>query len=676
MMAPVLHVQLLGSLDIHYEGKPPITSLNSNRLQALLAYLLINRRRPQPRTYMAFLFWPDSSEEQALTNLRNLYHLLRQALPKIDDYIQADRQTLHWRPIQPCSLDVENFEGALAQAEAADQQGALSGLRQALEKAVELYQDDLLMSCYSDWVLPERERLRQLFLDAAYRLVGVLESQGDTALALHTANSLLRFDALQETTYRRLMELYALKGDRAGLKRTYETCAAMLERELSIQPSPITRQLYQRLLNHSEISLENSKSTGETGDQSVSSSSYLPEKPISLSPLSSSLISFPLLGRQAELGRLQAAWVKAASGGAQLVLVSGEAGLGKSRLLVEFSAHVRQAGGRVAAARGYSGEGQLAFAPLVAWLRERPLPALEGPWLAEIARLLPEVHAQIAGLPVFPVRLENWQRLRLFEAVARAVLERPQPVLLVLDDLQWCDHDSLDWLRFLMHFDSKAAVLVAASLRPEELPGKRPLQNFLSDLRQTAQLQMINLAPLCPEETATLAWQACGHPLLPDAAARLYQASQGNPFFVIELAAAGWPRKKALNGALPEISPLPPAVEALLHARLERLSPAAGEVIDLAAVAGLRCPYRLLKEEVRLDERRLANALDELADRRILAEERPETGHGTGFPAGSLAYCFTHPLLRQVAWNRLGAAHRRVLESAVQRGLGRDRVAS
>jgi predicted ATPase len=350
--------------------------------------------------------------------------------------------------------------------------------------------------------------------------------------------------------------------------------------------------------------------------------------------------------------------------------------MGKSRLLAEFSDRVRQAGGKAAAARCYTAEGSLAFAPLAAWLRARPLPPLEAPWLAEIARLLPEVHAQKAGPPPALAPLEDWQRPRLFEATARALLYSSQPLLLTLDDLQWCDRDTLDWLRFLLQYDGKTEVLVAASLRPEELHGRRPLQSFLSSLRQSANFHLVDLAPLDPEQTARLAGQAAGGIVAPETGSRLYQASLGNPYFVIEMAACGWAQIKAANGSSPEIPPLPPAVEALLCARLERISPAAGSVLELAAAAGLRCPYPLLVEQSGLGERRLVNVLDELTGRLILAEEQTDTSYETGNAGPTLAYHFTHPLLRQVAWSRLSAARRRLLANAVQGARNKARVTS
>jgi len=110
---------------------------------------------------------------------------------------------------------------------------------QALTQAVEVYQGDVLPSCYDEWIIPVRDRLRQAFLQALDRLIGLLEGERDYATAISMAQRLLRLDPLHEATYRQLMDLYAASGDRASALRTYHTCTTVLERDLKYAPSPI-----------------------------------------------------------------------------------------------------------------------------------------------------------------------------------------------------------------------------------------------------------------------------------------------------------------------------------------------------------------------------------------------------------------------------------------------------
>ncbi|MGC9333811.1 MAG: AfsR/SARP family transcriptional regulator, partial [Anaerolineae bacterium] len=230
----MLSVSLLGDFCIRHDGAP-VTDVDTPRLQSLLAYLVLHRDTPQSRAHLAFLFWPDTSEAQARTNLRNLLHHLRRALPDADSYLEASVQTLQWRSHAPFALDVAIFEAAMEDAKQAMQASNPLAVREALERAIALYQGDLLPSCYDDWILPLREALRQAHLDALERLARMLEEQRDYPAAIGHAQRLLRHDPLHEATYRHLIRLHALNGDRAGALRVYHTCTTILQRELGVE---------------------------------------------------------------------------------------------------------------------------------------------------------------------------------------------------------------------------------------------------------------------------------------------------------------------------------------------------------------------------------------------------------------------------------------------------------
>ena len=176
MVTPAeLHVRLLGELDLRL-GETALPPLESARAESLLAYLLLHRDAPQPRQRLAFLLWPDSTEPQARTNLRQVLHNLRRALPDAERFLEVTARTLRWRPDAPLRLDVAAFEDALARARDDD--------LDALREAVDAYTGDLLEGCYDEWLLEERERLRQRHLEALERLAELLEEQGDAARAI------------------------------------------------------------------------------------------------------------------------------------------------------------------------------------------------------------------------------------------------------------------------------------------------------------------------------------------------------------------------------------------------------------------------------------------------------------------------------------------------------------
>ncbi|MFQ5857371.1 MAG: AAA family ATPase, partial [Anaerolineae bacterium] len=645
-----LHIQLLGNFRLAC-GDTPVTNINTARRQSLLAYLVLHRDAPQSRQHLAFLFWPDSTEAQARTNLRNQLYHLRRALPDADRFLCANAKTLQWLPDAPITLDVADFDSAVAQAQQAEQAGDQPAVRAALERATALYRGELLPSCYDEWIVPVREQLYQTFLRTVERLTQLLETQRDYHAAIRYAQRLLQHDPLHEATYRRLMRLYALSDDRARALRVYHTCATVLQRELGTEPSAATREMYERLLNV-EAQAEPRRR-----------------------PPAALVATLPLVGRRQKWQQLQAAWREAARGRPHIVLVAGEAGIGKSRLAEELLEWAERQGIATARARSYAAEGELAYTPLVTWLRSEAvqpaLPALEDVWLTELARLLPELLADRPDLSPPGSLTETWQRQRLFEALARAILAGSQPLLLVIDDLQWCDQETLEWLHYLLRFDPQARLLVVGTFRPEETARDHPLESLRLALRRSRQFTEMELDALDEAETATLAAHVAGRELPQALAARIYEETEGNPLFVVETvrAAAGdwrletcpepsrrvgdWEETSDAKSLISNLQSLPPGVQAVIQARLAQLSPSARDLAGLAATIGREFTSDVLARASDADEDALVRGLDELWQRRIVREQ------------GADAYDFSHDKIREVAYAELSAARRRLLHRRV-----------
>jgi predicted ATPase/DNA-binding SARP family transcriptional activator len=232
----MLRVQLLGGFHL-VQGDRRLTTVSSPRLQALLAWLVLHAGVPQSRSRLAALVWPDSSEAQARTNLRKLLHELRLAVPNAESFLALEGPTLYWRAEAPYACDVVAFEAAVPNAQTPSD----------LACAVSLYRGDLLPECYDDWVLLERERLRQTFTELLERGIAQAEQDQEYATASQYARRLLEHDPLHEPGYRHLMRLLAVQGDRAGALCVYRRCCATLQRELAVEPSRVTRALYERL---------------------------------------------------------------------------------------------------------------------------------------------------------------------------------------------------------------------------------------------------------------------------------------------------------------------------------------------------------------------------------------------------------------------------------------------
>ncbi len=306
---PTLAIQLLGDFRLTLDGVL-ITTVNSPRLQSLFAYLVLHREAPQSRQQLAFHLWPDSSESHARTNLRSLFHDLRQTLPLPDCFLLSDPLTLQWRSDAPYTLDVVDFENSIA----------LAASIEDWQAAVDLYHGDLLPSSYDDWILAERDRLHQKFLEALEHLSELQEQAGDYQAAMRQAQRLLQAEPLREDVYRRLMRLHALNGDRAGVLRVYHTCATVLERELSAEPSPETREAYDQCLR-----------------LRVPTAPIAPARVPSRSPkgnLPAQLTRF--IGRGWEKHQVEMLVAKN-----RLVTLSGAGGVGKTRLALAVATELR-----------------------------------------------------------------------------------------------------------------------------------------------------------------------------------------------------------------------------------------------------------------------------------------------------------------------------------------------
>jgi DNA-binding SARP family transcriptional activator/predicted ATPase len=644
---PTLHIKLLGDFQLAVD-ETPIKTVNQPRLQSLLAYLLLRRHAPQPRHHLAFCFWPQLTEAQARNNLRQMLHQLRQALPDSGQLLATDVNTVQWLADGPFRLDVAEFDAAVAQAVTTESGPDRRAACQALRQAANLYTGDLLPSCYEDWIIPERDRLRQQCQSLLTRLVAVEEELREYPSALEHAQRLLRLDPYNEETVLGLMRLHALNRDRAGALRAYHDCVSLLRRELAVEPGAAVQAAYEQLLR-----------------------SAAPPAPPAAQPAVFSSTT-PLIGRDLEWGRLRQAWKLAAAGRASFALITGEAGIGKTRLAEELLGWAAPQGIGVARTRAYEAEGSLSYSSLGDWLRGSHIAAglgrLETVWLNEIARLLPELLAKYPGLSAPGPLTEFWQRQRFFEALARAVLAGGGPLLLQIDDLQWCDQETLEWLHFLERFDPAAPLLIVGTARAEEMTRNAALRSLLRSLRTTDHLTELPLAPLDAAETARLAAGLAGRELDDAQAARLFQETEGNPLFASEMvrgqfagfggpagAGAEQPISAPQNASLPYV--LPPKVYAVIADRLAQLSPLAYELVGAAATIGRAFTLDVLALVCNQPGDELVNALDEIWQRRIIREQ-----------AGN-AYDFSHDKLREVAYLELSPMHRRSLHRRAAQAL-------
>jgi DNA-binding SARP family transcriptional activator len=614
-----LQIRLLGDFSIKVREEP-VAALNKPRLQSLLAYLLLHRDVPQFRYYLANLLWPDSSEAQALTNLRKLVYLITQALPPDCALIQADNQILQWNQSIAISLDVDEFHRLLAGEPFA--QLPLENL----EKAQSLYQGDLLPSCYEDWVVTEREHLQQVFITLLDQLVERYENLRRYPDAITCCKNLVFREPFHKDGYPRLMRLYALNEESPAALKVYHEYTRLLKHELGVEPEKGVHALYEQI-------------------KQASKEPCLPGI-----PGTSFNASLPLVGRGPDWQAAQSLW-KTASGSPRMLLICGEAGIGKSRLAEELVNWAARQGFRTALAHCYASEGALPYAPVIEWLRASSLPTLDKVWVTELSRLLPELLKDRSAPP--PPLTEAWQRMRLFEALARAVLGNRKKSLLLIEDLQWCDQDTLEWLHYLLRFDPHAPLLLVGTARSEETADNPAYTRLQSALRQEGVHLELELGPLDEHDTAHLATHAAGKPLESGLSSLIYRETEGNPLFIVETVRA----ELFKQGRLPGVQPLPYKARTVLEHRIQQLSAGTREIVALAATIGRAFSLEVLLQASRLAETELVTSLDELLRHRIVREIAP------------CLFDFSHDKLRQAVFGELSGARLQLLHRQVAEAL-------
>ncbi|MBI1881733.1 MAG: AAA family ATPase, partial [Chloroflexi bacterium] len=470
-----LKLKLFGQLHV-IAGATPITPLLRPRARRLLAYLLLHRHTSLPRQEIAFKLWLDSPEKEALGTLRRALSELRTALPEwpANEWIVEAHDQLCWNLDAPYWLDVEAYERLIEQTTPA-----------ALHEAISLYVGDLLVDIDDEWLLAERERLRQIQLNSLRLLVSHHRALGEVDTTLDLVRRALDLDPLAEAVYRDLIALRYEAGDRAAALAEYERLRTLLRDELGVEPMAETEALRTAIVRGSPLPAVESA-------PAASALSNLPDLP-------------KLFGREVEMDQLSLLWAEAASGRGRLAIVGGEAGVGKSHLALNLADYAAQQGGLALIGHCYEFERALPYQAIVEMLRSvanllrnAGLPAVHR---ATLARLVPDVLG-VAGRPVEEATVSpDDLRAQLFEALLQAflALARSRPLLLLFEDVHWAAESTLDWLTYIAPRLSASRLLVVITYRTDEVGAEHALARLGRRFAQEGTVSTISLKPLSQE---------------------------------------------------------------------------------------------------------------------------------------------------------------------------------
>ena len=646
--ASEVHVSLLGEFSVTTGGQPVEDHWRLRKAKTLVKMLALAPGHRLHRDAIAEILWPDAELETAANNLYQILHTIRRMIGATSIALNDD--VVRLCPAGGLSVDVDLFEQAAAIARR-------NSNITALQHALQLWTGSLLPEDqYAEWTLEHRERLSETHAAVASLLGSKLLEQGEQEAALALVEPLAAARPLDENLNRVLIDVLAGLGRRWEAIEAYERLRHALDEAYAAEPEPQTKALHRRLL---------------TGPRKRAEPSVQ-----------------PLVGRQSEWKRLVSAWQRAKVGESHLLLISGEAGIGKTRLAEALLTWADQQGFVTARSRSYGAEGRLALAPVTEWLRSdairRSLGRLADVWMTEISRLLPELLDERPQLLQPEPMTELGHRQRFFEALSRGVLAAPQPLLLLIDDLQWCDQETLQWLHFLLRFDPKKRLLIMGTARPHELVTPDPVAEWLIHLGSEGRVIELALDSLDAAETAQLAAQVTKTELDDESALRLYHETEGIPLFVVEMANAGLSKAATEQGIggldlyAPQLSAanLPPRMHAVIAGRLAQLSPGAHELAGLAATVGRVFTVEVLREASGTDTDSLTDELDELWQRRIVratpqqsASNPVDISTSEPFTTRADSFDFAHDKIRDVAYAELSPMKQRYWHSRIASAL-------
>jgi DNA-binding SARP family transcriptional activator/tetratricopeptide (TPR) repeat protein len=647
----LLRVRLLGPLEVAVGERPVV--VDTRKALAIVA-LVAAEGRPFARDELAVMFWPEADDESARGALRRTLSSLRTAIGPVG--LMIDRSQVALDP-DASAVDLVEFERLAASDDPT-----------ALEAAAALARGPFMAGFalrdspdFDDWQAARAVRAERLVGDVLDRLAAARSHGGDQSGAIDIARRRVALDPLDEPGQRRVMELLARSGDRSGAIRQYRALVALFDRELGVAPLRETTDLYEairedRILPSALADVPDKPSgsvaTGVARDASAT--------------LDASPRDVPLVGRARELEAIDDVW-RATSPDGRVVLLEGEAGIGKTRLAEAVAASVAAAGGVVLAARGYPGEGAIAYGPLAESLRTG-LALRDGP--ARLATLDETARAEIGRLVDLPSELRPVHpattvpdsvgaRVRLLEAVAgalAALTAGPIPGLLWVDDLHLADEPTREALAYLARRLRGRPMLLLLAWRREDLG--QAAEATAADLARLPAATSIALERLDRDGIATIV-RAMRPDDADDALIDAFAAdSEGLPLHVVAALASG----EAPGQAMPR------SVQALLQERISSVSETAAQILSAAAIIGRSFDLGIVRQASGRSEEETIEAVEELT-RRGLVREVP------GVTAASIRYDFSHGRIREVAYEATGLARRRLIHRRTADALRLDPIA-
>lgn len=641
-MPASLAVRLLGPLEVAVAGRPIV--VDTRKALAIVA-LVAGEGRPFARDELVAMFWPEAEDEAARGALRRTLSALRTAVG--GSGLVIGRAQVALDPAAS-NVDLAEFERLAASSRPADLEAAAALARGPFLAGFALRDSP----AFDDWQAARAMRVERTVGDVLERLAAARLDSGDPGGAVEAARRRVDLDPLDEPGQRRLIELLGQTGDRAGSIRQYRSLVALFDRELGVAPLRETTDVYDAIRE------------GRLGPGPAASASPPGFAPVEAAGFSDPAMprAVPLVGRERELATIRSAWRGSTPDG-RVILLEGEAGIGKTRLAETVAATIRLDGGGVLAAGGYPGEGAIAYGPIAELLRAglatpdgaTRLEALDETARHEIGRLIDlPAPLRVAG-PAAPDGASA--RVRLLDAIASALsalATGPVPGLIWVDDLHLVDDPTREALAYLARRLDGRPLLLLLAWRREDLTPKS--EATLDDLARLHAATSLALGRLDRDGVAAIVRAMRPSDDSDDALIDAFAAdSEGLPLYVVAALASGEPPGTAM----------PRGVHALLRERIASVGETTAQILSAAAVIGRSFDLVTVRRASGRSEEETVDAIEELLRRGIVREVPGSVGP-------SVRYDFAHGRMRDVAYGITSLARRRLLHRRTAEALRLD----
>jgi DNA-binding SARP family transcriptional activator len=629
-------IELCGTLRVEVDGRRLEDGVPGRQGRLILAYLVLHRDRPVSRDELINVLWQRDPPAAPGPALSTLLARLRRVL---GNELLAGRTHLSLRLPDDAWIDVEVASRRAAEAEAALAAADPARAHELARAAFELLERSLLAEFEAPWIDERRRELAELsseVLDTMARAALEL-GPAEVATAERAASLLIEREPYRESGYALLMQAHACRGDVAQAVCVFERLRHLLREELGVSPAAAVLALHERLVRHGEAPA--AVPAGPQRDPAVPLPSLLARSE-----------QRTLVGRTEALDRLRERWRRTPEGDGALVLVTGDAGIGKTRLVSRLAAEAHASGATVLYGRTDE-DTVVPYQPFVEAMRHLARHSHEldqQPALAahrgELARLVPEITGTAEDQPD---DAQESQRYRLFEAVVALLTHAANraPVLVLVEDLHWADKPTALLLRQVVREAEGQPLMVVGTYRDAEISESDPLARVVADLRREHTVQRIRLEGLDDRETQELI--SARAQVTPSTAFSqgICARTAGNPFFIEETI------RDLGESPSDNMLRVPEGVKEVIARRIERLSPTTAEVLTTAAVLG--ADFRL--------EALQAVTPDPAVDLLTALEEGLSAGLLIEHPEGVDRFAFRHALVRETLHERPAASRRRRL---------------